>query len=109
MELLDDKNTWNKRIPQLIRGYFTDMAKTLEEIFKVTKKGGRCIIIVGNSAYGGVIVPTDTLLAKIAQDIGFSIDNITIARHLTTSSQQKIKLNGVKQYLRESLVCLKKN
>ena len=108
MELLDDKNTWNKRIPQLIRGYFTDMAKTLEEIFKVTKKGGRCIIIVGNSAYGGVIVPTDTLLAKIAQDIGFSIDNITIARHLTTSSQQKIKLNGVKQYLRERLVCLKK-
>ena len=109
VELLDNKNIWNKKIPKLVRGYFTDMGKTLEEIFKVTRKGGRCIIIVGNSAYGGIIVPTDILLAKIAQDIGFSIDNITIARHLTTSSQQKVKLNGVKQYLRESLVCLRKN
>lgn len=99
---------WNKRLLSLIRGYFSDMGQTLEEIFKVTKKNGRCIIIVGNSAYGGILIPTDILLSKIAIDKGFILDKIKVARHLTTSSQQKKKLEPVKDYLRESIICLKK-
>ena len=109
LNLINGNDIWNKKIPSLIRGYFTDMDKTLQEIFKVTKKNGRCIIIVGNSAYGGVLVPTDLMLAKIAESRGFQIEKIVVARHLTTSSQQKKKLESVKDYLRESLVCLKKN
>jgi DNA modification methylase len=109
VNLINGQDIWNKNIPSLIRGYFTDMDKTLQEIFKVTKNKGRCIIIVGNSAYGGILVPTDLLLAKIAEARGFEIEKIVVARHLTTSSQQKKKLEGVKDYLRESLVCLKKN
>jgi DNA modification methylase len=109
VNLINGQDIWNKNIPSLIRGYFTDMDKTLQEIFKVTKNQGRCIIIVGNSAYGGILVPTDLLLAKIAEARGFEIEKIVVARHLTTSSQQKKKLEGVKDYLRESLVCLKKN
>lgn len=109
VNLINEQDIWNKKIPSLIRGYFTDMDKTLQEIFDVTKKNGRCIIIVGNSAYGGILIPTDLILARIAEIRGFKIEKIVVARHLTTSSQQKKKLEDVKEYLRESLVCLKKN
>ncbi len=109
IKLINEDDIWNKKIPSLIRGYFTDMDKTLQEIYDVTKKNGRCVIIVGNSAYGGILIPTDIILARIAEKRGFDIEKIIVARHLTTSSQQKKKLEGVKDYLRESLVCLKKN
>ena len=32
-----------------------------------------CSIIVSNSAYGGVIVPTDLILADYAEQIGFEV------------------------------------
>lgn len=108
INLINEDDIWNKNIPSLIRGYFTDMDKTLQEIYNVTKNQGRCVIIVGNSAYGGILIPTDVMLARIAEARGFNIEKISVARHLTTSSQQKKKLDGAKNYLRESLVCIKK-
>lgn len=108
IKLIDPNKLWNKKLPYLIRGYFTDMEQILREIYGVLKNGGRCVIIVGNSAYGGVLIPTDILLAKIAKDIDFKVDKIIVARHLTTSSQQKKELEPIKEYLRESLLCLKK-
>ncbi|MCK4821221.1 hypothetical protein KA005_35980, partial [bacterium] len=52
---------------------------------------------------------TDALLAKISSELGFDVEKILVARHLTTSSQQKLKLSDRKAYLRESLVMLKKS
>jgi len=108
LELVDAENIWSKRILSVIRGYFTDMEAVLKGILESLTPGGRCVIIVGNSAYGGVLIPTDILLAKISEQLGFIVEKITVARHLTTSSQQKKQLQDVKGFLRESLVCLKK-
>lgn len=93
---------------QVISGYFDDMESLLIEIYKKTIKNGRVAIVVGNSAYGGVIVPTDLLIAEIGEKIGFSVEEILVTRHLTTSSQQRNKLEPVIDYLRESIVILKK-
>ena len=65
-------------------------------------------IVVGNSAYSDVIIPTDILIARIAEEVGFKIKNIFVTRHLTTSSQQKQNLEYLKKYLRESIVLLEK-
>ena len=65
-------------------------------------------VVIGNSAYSGVIIPSDILTANIAEGIGFNVENIFITRHLTTSSQQKKDLEPLKNYLRESIVLLKK-
>lgn len=108
INLFDYDKLWNKRIPQVVRGYFDDMHTLLNDIFLSTKKNGYVCIVVGNSAYSGVIIPTDLLLANIALDLGFKVINIGIARHLTTSSQQKKELSGLKYYLRESIVVLQK-
>ena len=71
-------------------------------------KGGYVGIVVGNSAYSGVIIPSDVLIADIAKEIGFTVKNIFVTRHLTTSSQQKQELEVLKNYLRESIVLLEK-
>lgn len=106
--LISTKKLWSNKIMQVISGYFDDMESLLIEIYKKTIKNGRVAIVVGNSAYGGVIVPTDLLIAEIGEKIGFSVEEILVTRHLTTSSQQRNKLEPVIDYLRESIVILKK-
>jgi len=106
--LFDKQNLWSSKIPTVVRGYFDDFHTLLQKLYSQTQKGGYVGIVIGNSAYSGVIIPSDILTAKIAEEIGFNVENIFITRHLTTSSQQKKDLEPLKDYLRESIVLLKK-
>ena len=108
ISLFNYDKLWNKKIPNVVRGYFDDMYQLLTKLFIQTQRNGYVVIVVGNSAYSGVIIPTDAIISEFAQEIGFSLENILITRHLTTSSQQKIVLADLKQYLRESIIILKK-
>ncbi len=101
------KNTWSKKIPLMISGYFYDMEKIIENSFSILKKGGYCVIIVGNSAYSGHIIKTDEILSRIAIEKGFSEIEIHIARKLRASSQQA-KLFSNENSLRESVIIMKK-
>ena len=107
VEFLEREELWSKKIPFMIKGYFEDMSKVLEGIYKLLKKGGKCIIIVGNSAYGNKVIPTDLILGDIGLNLGFKKCNIEIARHLGTSPQQYKKVN-TPELLRESLIILEK-
>jgi DNA modification methylase len=106
--LFNNEKLWNNKIPEVVRGYFDDSCTLLKKLFRQTKKDGYVGIVVGNSAYSGVIIPSDIMLANIAREIGFSVKNIFITRHLTTSSQQKKELEPLKSFLRESIILLKK-
>lgn len=108
VSLFDSSKLWSKRIPNVVRGYFDDFNTLLIKLYNQTADNGYVGIVVGNSAYSGVIIPTDVLIADIAREIGFEIECLYITRHLTTSSQQKLKLEPLKQYLRESILLLKK-
>ena len=85
------------------------MAEVLAQLYIVLKPLGKCVIMVGNSAYGGVVIPTDALLAKIATGLGFKVEKLAVARPLTTSSQQRSALGERKEFLRESLLVLLKD
>jgi len=106
--MFEKSNLWSNRIPSVVRGYFDDTHTLLEKLYLQTQKGGYVGIVIGNSAYSGVIIPSDILTAQIAREIGFNVENIFVTRHLTTSSQQKKDLEPLKDYLRESIVLLKK-
>ena len=108
ISLFDVDMLWNPRIPCVVRGYFDDMNTLFSKLYQQTTRGGFVGVVVGNSAYAGVIIPTDILIADIAREIGFKIKNIFVTRHLTTSSQQKRRLLPLKNYLRESIVLLEK-
>jgi len=105
---MDILTLWNKNIPLVIRGYFDDMYQFLKSIYLKTINNGYVGIVVGNSAYSNIIIPTDLIIANIAQEIGFKVDKVFIIRHLTTSAQQMKHLTNSKKYLRESIIWLRK-
>jgi hypothetical protein len=106
--LFDGEKLWNNKIPNVVRGYFDDTNTLLNKLYNQTIDVGYVGIVVGNSAYSGVIIPTDLLIANIAKEIGFKVKKVFVTRHLTTSSQQKQKLQFLKNYLRESIILLEK-
>lgn len=106
--LISPDSIWDSRIPNAVRAYFIDMKQVLQNLYTLLKPGGTCTMVVGNSVYGGTVIPTDSLLATISTSLGFVVENIGIARHLTTSSQQKKLVEDRREYLRESVVILKK-
>lgn len=110
-ELLDEvckENLWDKKIPLMLRLYFSQMFKIISDIYISLENKGFCSIVVGNSSYGGVIFPTDLLFAKFAESIGFKVDKIEVDRYIITSSQQYNSTIEYKKYLRESIICLEK-
>ena len=101
-------NLWDKKIPSMLVGYFSDMGKVLSELIPNLNSNATVGIVVGNSVYGGVPIATDVLLAQIARRLGFELVGIESYRTLTPSSQQlKIMREEDKKYLRESLIILK--
>lgn len=100
-------SSWRMRVPEALRGYFDDMFAVLKSCRKaLSRVRGRCCIVVGNSAYAGVIIPTDTLIAMLGLEAGFTSATVNVVRHLTVSSQQRRALSGLQSYMRESLVVL---
>lgn len=108
IEYLKQNELWDKRIPYMLNSYFIQMREVLQTVFECLQKNGYCAIVVGNSAYSTLPVPTDIILGLIGEDIGFSCEKIIVARTNETSSQQHLKLGNLREYLRESIVLLKK-
>lgn len=106
--LLRRQKLWTNRIPDMLNGYFADMEEALRQIYDSLKSGGHCAIVVSNSAYAGIVIPTDVFLAIIAEKIGFKVQEIAVERLIITSSQQYKKTEHVRKYLRESIVKLEK-
>lgn len=107
--LISTFNVWNKNIPDMIRGYFDDMELMLKNISQILVDKAKCYIVVANSGYKGILVPTDLLLADIAEKYGFRVCNIYHARKIRSSSQQMhILANDYDNLMRESIIELQK-
>ena len=103
--LISSFNIWNKNIPAMIRCYFDDTRILLNKIFSMLKSNSSCFIIVANSAYKGVIIPTDLIIAQIATKLGFKVKEITYARKIRSSSQQNFELKKLDNNLmRETII-----
>jgi hypothetical protein len=66
-------------------------------------------IAVATSAYGGVVVPVDLILAEIAEQLGWELKDVQVVRRLRSSAQLWKHENTSKKVpeLRESIVILK--
>lgn len=106
---LKEKKLWDKKIPIMLKLYFHDMFRVIEKCYSALEPGGFCTIVVSNSSYGGIVVPTDLLFSIFAEKIGFEVSRIEVARYIITSSQQYNITKEQKNFLRESVICLKKN
>lgn len=108
LDSLSTKKLWDKRIPSMLQLYYLDMFDVIDQSYAALEEKGFCAIVVGNSAYAGVVFPTDLILAEYAEKIGFKVDKIEVDRYIITSSQQYESTKEYGKYLRESVVCLKK-
>lgn len=97
-----------RKVPKMIKGYFTDMEKVIAESSNVLETGKKCYIVVDQSAYLGKIVPTDLFLAAIAEYYNFRVTDIIICRNAKTSGQQIQLYPYLSDSLRESIVVLEK-
>ncbi|MBQ4073070.1 DNA adenine methylase [bacterium] len=108
LKLINTNFLWDKKIPTMLQLYFSDMFNVIKQCYEALENNGFCCIVVGNSSYGNIVFPTDLLLAKFAKNVGFEVDEINVGRYIITSSQQYKKTISYKNYLRESIICLKK-
>ncbi len=93
---------WRHR---LLLGYFCDAWISLKEQHRCLRRGGRAILVVGNSLHGGTdspyLIPTDLAVAAMAKRLGFRIEAVKIARSL----MRRVSGN---HFLRESVIVLGK-
>jgi len=59
----------------IIFKYLYDMKTNLGEVYRVLKKGGRYIIVVGNNNIRGEVFENWKYITKLAKEIGFYVEN----------------------------------
>ena len=106
LDLMDENaSSVQMGIRETLRGYFDDISLLAKNLRAVLAPGGKVLCVVGNSAYAGVLVPTDLLCGVIFREAGLTVESIEVARHLHVSSQQRGKMvSGLQPYMRESVI-----
>ena len=92
---------WSRWIPSMIGGYFHDLSTVLSLLRARLSDGGRCWVVVGDSRYGGVFVPTGRILAELAAAAGWTVDSAKPFRSMRSSAQ-----HGGRSELAETLLVL---
>ena len=92
----------NRKVIDMVWGYFEDMFGVLKELHRVCKPGGSIAFVVGNCKYGGIMFPVDELLAEIGENAGLKAKKIVVARYRGNAPQQMREFG--KESSRESIV-----
>lgn len=100
-----DQKLWDKQIPTMIQAYFEDMERVLTLLQGKLQKNGQIWIIVSNSAYSGIEIPVDLILASIGVASGLYLREIGVLRHVP---KRRSKNSPNITYLRESVVIFTK-
>ena len=88
-----DRESPDKRIPAMVRGYFSDMKQVLLNCRQYLRSGGSLVLDIGDSKFYGVHVPTDKLLIDVAESSGLRLTNENVlARRM---SKDKTPLHQV--------------
>ncbi len=102
LSTLKKKELNNPKIPDMILGYFRDMAQVISGLAKVLRPGSPVALVVGNVQFEGEVLPVDLILTDIAQRNGFRPQGILVTRYKGNSSQQ-MKRYG-RRPVRESIL-----
>ncbi len=79
------------RTLRMLVGYFDDMHQALSELVRVLRPGAPAACVVGTQTYFGQPVPTDLMLASIAERIGLAVERIWVLRHKRVAVQQRAR------------------
>ena len=79
----------DKRIPLLVRQYFSDMHELFTAVHRGLTPGGAFLLDIGDSKFYGVHVPTDRLLVEAATRAGLTLEHrhVLARRHSRDKSE----------------------
>jgi hypothetical protein len=95
------EDLWSPWIPDMVGGYFADMCSVLTKIRHSLRPGAKTWIVVGDSKYGGVRVPTAKILRELVVATDWQVVSSTPFRSMRSSPQ-----HGGKADLAETLLVL---
>lgn len=104
----DKKELNNSGIARMVRGYFYEMACVIQECYRVLDKDGIMFMVNDNVRYAGAAISVDTILSKIAEDIGFQIEKILVLPQGKGNSSQQMGKHG-REVLRKCVYVWKKD
>ena len=79
---------WSHRSPDMVAGYFADMMHTLRGIAESLVAGGAAWLVVGNSRYAGISIPSTHILKELMPQTGLSVESIERCRAMRSGAQQ---------------------
>jgi DNA modification methylase len=86
----------DKRIPTMVRHYFSDMFEVFKNINKSLLPNGKCLMDIGDSKFYGVHVPTDKLLIEVAQRAGLIfVHSHLLARRMSRDKTELVQVELV--------------
>jgi tRNA G10 N-methylase Trm11/DNA-binding XRE family transcriptional regulator len=71
----------DKRIPKMIRAYFSDMDIVFSNIAKMLKPSGKIYFDIGDSEYYGIHIPVDDIIERIAKKYNLIIKESLVTRN----------------------------
>ena len=92
----------------MVRGYFYEMACVIQECYRVLNTDSMMFMVNDNVRYAGAAISVDTILSKIAEDIGFQIEKILVLPQGKGNSSQQIGKHG-REALRKCVYVWKKD
>ncbi len=98
----------NNGIPRMVQGYFYEMACVIFELHRVTRLGGRVIMVNDNVRYAGIPVSVDFILSDIAEKAGFEVEEIMLLPTGKGNSSQQMGAHG-RQPLRKCVYVWRKS
>jgi len=63
---------------RVLHRYYSEMTRTLKEMYRVLKPGKAALVVVGSSVMRGRDTETHTCLAEIGETIGFQVPKIGV-------------------------------
>lgn len=92
---------WHRQIPAMVGGYFADLISVISGVRSILHEKGKIWMVVGDSRYADVVVPTAQILRELASSAGLRVSNIEPFRSMRASAQQ-----GGQYELSESLLIM---
>jgi len=83
----ESERLWNPRIPVMIKAYFEDLWGVLTQLKKKVRADGCIWIVVSTSAYAGIEVPVDLIIADLGVKAGWALREVGVLRFLRSSGQ----------------------
>ena len=83
MLVMGDIDKLPARYQRMIAQYVSDMSKVIKEIKRVLVRGGKCVLVIGDSTLLGIFLKNSQALIKLGALHGLSLEQVTTRKLLT--------------------------